>query len=316
MAKKHIIIYAFLISGWLLFIFTLLFHHQIVGLFDNNSFESQEKKYPLLSKRILNEFPNDILISFLDLRTELAKQTEPYGQDFGFYFEYLPTGTSIGINSTNEFYAASLFKVPVIIAYYKSLERTNSMNDFSKEVTVEKDDIDSQFGDLWELGPGTKIKMSEAVRLALEKSDNTAAKVIAKRVLEEDFDSVYEGIDIDLNTASGGAILTTRNYSSILKALYFSSVLSKESSNEILDYLSQSNFNDQLKSGLPEDIKVAHKIGEYRAADGATAFMDCGIVYLPRRPYLLCMLSVGDKKTAHDRMSKLSKTIYEYVSAK
>lgn len=313
MGTKRPLLIIILASGWVVLIICLIFNDHIENFIYPNSFARQEKKYPFLSKRILNEYPQDILISFLDLRTELAKQTQPYGTDFGFYFEYLPTGTSIGVNSNNEFYAASLFKVPVIMAYYKSLERTGATGDLSREITIEKEDIDSQFGNLWKQGPGTKIKMSEAIRLALVDSDNTAAKAIAKRVLEEDFNKVYEGIDIELNTASGGAIMTARNYSSILKALYFSSVLDKKDSNQILDYLAQSKFDEQLDAGVPPDVKVAHKIGEYRAENGNKAFMDCGIVFLPRRPYMLCMMSISDEQIAKERMRKLSETIYNFV---
>lgn len=305
----------FFITGWVVAgVLIVVIALSFKPLLERHSFDQKEKKYPLLSKRILNEFPNDILINFLQLRKDLNEQVAPYGTDFGIYFEYLPTGTSIGINSNNEFYAASLFKVPVIMAYYKFLERTGEENDLEEEVTVEQDDIDSQYGELWKQGPGTKVKMDEAIRLALEKSDNTAAKMIARRVGQEDFDSVYEGLDIELETASGGAILTARNYTSILKSLYYASLLEKEDSNQILEHLTRSQFNDKLPAGVPEGIKVAHKIGEYNDYKENKAFMDCGIIYVPRRPYSVCMISVGDEKVARERMKKASQTIYNYVA--
>lgn len=316
MDKKRIILLSFLASGWIFLIFTIFFGPKIVSALDKNSFENQVKKYPLLSKRILNEFSQDVLLNFLDLRKELRSQVEPYGEEFGFYFEYLPTGTSIGVNEKNEFYAASLFKVPVIMAYYKLLERTNSKADLRNEITVEKDDIDSNFGDLWKLGEGTKLKISEVIRLSIVESDNTAAKMIARRIEQEDFDEVYEGLDIELQVASGGAVLTAKNYTSILKALYFSSVLEKENSNEILNYLTQSEFNNKLVAGIPNNIKVAHKIGEYKDDKGGKAYMDCGIVYVPKRPYVLCMVSLSEEDVANQRMSKLSKTVYEFVANK
>ena len=74
------------------------------------NFSALEKQYPLLSKRILQEFPQDILMNFLDLRKNLKQMVSLYDNNFGLYFEYLPTGTSININGNNEIYAASLFK--------------------------------------------------------------------------------------------------------------------------------------------------------------------------------------------------------------
>lgn len=277
-----------------------------------DDFNKAQKQYPLLSKRVLQDFPQDILINFLDLRTQLRETVNPWESSFGFYFEYLPTGVSIGINEKEEFYAASLFKVPVIMAYYNKRESDGLLGD--EQFTVLQEDIDSQFGTLWKKGVGYKIKSSEAIRLALEESDNTAAKIIARSIRKESFQNVYDSIDIDLSVASGGAILTTKNYTSILKALYFSAVLQKNDSQAILDMLTKSKFNDKLVAGVGNGIVVAHKIGDYTDRAENTAFMDCGIVYVPRRPYSLCMISVGDEETARERMSKVSKMIYDYVS--
>ncbi len=280
----------------------------------NVEFEKLQEKYPNLSKRVLQEYPIDILINFLDLRTQLRSEVEPYGNTFGFYFEYLPTGTTIGVNEKSEFHAASLFKVPVVMAYYKLRERLQIKND--PEVEVKAEHIDDDFGTLYQKGVGYKLKMSEAIRLALEESDNTAARIIATNVQEADFNEVYEGIDIDLLSDEDGAIMTAKNYSSILKALYFSAVLSKDSSNEILEYLSRSEFNDKLTVGIDPSIKVAHKIGDFVDLEtGQKAYMDCGIVYYPRRPYLLCMVSRTDENIASERMAKLSKTVFNYISS-
>ncbi len=279
------------------------------------SLENEElyKKYPYLSKRILQEFPQDILINFLDLRKEIRNEVAPYGNSFGIYFEYLPTGTSIGVNEKQEFHAASLFKVPVIMAYYKQRERMHMTNDPVLEIKEEH--LDNEFGTLYQKGAGHKIKMSEAIRLSLEESDNTAAKMIASGVQEADFNEVYNGVDIDLLADQNGAILTPKNYSSILKALYFSAVLEKESSSAILNYLANSKFNDKLVAGIPPDITVSHKIGDFIDKEtGEKAYMDCGIVYLPRRPYLLCMVSETNEDIARQRMSNLSRTIYNYIS--
>lgn len=270
-----------------------------------------ESKYPFLSRRILASSSNDILLNFLKLRQILNKQTEPYKDSFGVYFEYLPTGTSIGVNSTNEFYSASLFKTPIIMAYYHYLERTGKNGE---DLIIQKEDINKNFGDLWKRGAGAKISSEEAVKLALSESDNTAARVIARRIQDQDFQAVYDSLGVDFVTGSGGAIISTRDYSTILKALYFSSVLNRDDSNKILKYLSESQFNDKLVAGLPSGTLVAHKIGDYRDEKNNQAYTDCGIVYLPQRPYMLCMLSVGDENTARERMSKLSKTIFDYVS--
>lgn len=275
---------------------------------NGNKFPTEIAKYKYLSPRILQEYHNDILINFLPLRNRLKEVTAPWQNSFGLYFEYLPSGTSIGINEKNEFPAASLFKVPVVMAYYHKKERLGQTND--PIVTIQEGQIDKEFGQLWKKGPGTQINLKDAVRLAITESDNTAVVVIGDQLTQEDFEPIYEGLDIDLQVTDKGSIITAKHFSSILKALYFSSVLSKEDSNEILNLMTKTKFNDMLPAGIQSNIPVAHKIGILKNQE----YTDCGIVYEPKRPYLLCMISAGDEAEARERMKIVSNTIYEFVS--
>ena len=65
-----------------------------------------------------------------------------------------------------------------------------------------------------------------------------------------------------------------------------------------------------LPSGVPKNIQVAHKIGLVTKQ----IYEDCGIVYVPQRPYILCMVSKSDATVAQQRMHALSKIVYDYVS--
>lgn len=286
------------------------FHSYVTTLELSKSQTNYQKalqKYSLISPRALQDKHGDFLLNFLDLRNKLHAIADPYGDAFGLYFEYLPTGTSIGINSNNNFFAASLFKLPVVMAYFRHKEEVPSAQDYKVKLT--KDMLDDRFGDLWEKGEGYELDLDDAARLALEKSDNTAAKALGTVITQDDFDEVYLGVDVDLQIASEGAVMTPKKYSSILKALYYSAVLTRDDSQLILDYLTKSEFNDKLVAGIPPDVKVAHKIGVIEDK----AYMDCGIVYVPYRPYSLCLVSQGTEDVARSRMSSISKTIYEYV---
>lgn len=274
-----------------------------------SSIVSREREYPFLARRILIDNPNDVLINFIPLRNTLGTMVNPWGETFSFYFEYLPTGTSIGINGNNEFIIASLVKVPVAMAYFRKQERLGL--DFSNNtVTVKEKDLDSSFGDLWKQGAGTQLTMQEALRFMLVFSDNTAANVVATSIPPEDFDSVFAGLDINLQEQDGKTTISAKGYSSILKALYFSAIINEQHSQEILGMLSQTPFNDQLVAGVPKDVTVSHKIGVY-----GDLYQDCGIVYVPDRPYVLCMISKTPKDEAQKRMSAVSRTVYDYVIA-
>ena len=272
-------------------------------------FRANVMKYPLLSPRILRDTHTDFIFNFLDLRTKLHEKIDSWGTDFALYFEYLPTGTSININANNDFYAASLFKLPVVMAYFRHKERDPGID--HKTVKLTQDMIDSRYGDLWQKGVGYEIGMDEAAELALVKSDNTAAEALSPAITQEDFDNVYQGLDININIASQGAILNARNYAAILKALYFAAVLTRDDSQKILDYLSNTDFNDKLVAGVPAGVKVAHKIGVI----DPDSYRDCGIVYVPNRPYIICMVSKGTEQLAQVRMKEVSQLIYDNVSS-
>jgi beta-lactamase class A len=278
---------------------------------DDRDFEISQKKYPLIAKRALLEEwagSSDVITNFLPLRKQLHEMIGPYEDSFAIYFEYLPTGTSIGINEDSEFTAASLLKVPVVMAYYHKKEILGFDQDAT--VKIQQNELDKHFGDLYKRGVGYDINLADAARLALTESDNTASLVLADQISQDDFSYVYEGLDIPLTVKDKSPIVTAQQYTSILKSLYFSSILNKDNSEKILDLLTKTKFNDKLPAGVPQDVRVAHKIGLI----DRQIYQDCGIIYVPGRPYVLCMISKSDKVTARERMKAISEEVYKYVS--
>jgi beta-lactamase class A len=275
-----------------------------------NSLTALRAKYPLMAARAVNpNYPNALVVSFLPLRTDIQKTVAPYGNTFAIYFEYLPTGTTIGVNEDRDFTAESLLKVPVVMAYYHKKERLGIKTD--PTVRLIPTELNSKFGNLYKKGAGYPINLADAVKLALQKSDNTASLVVADQISESDFQFVYDGLDIPEMVTGNTPIITAQEYSSVLKALYFGSVLNTTDSEQILSLLTQTDFNNLLPSGVPKGVLVAHKIGLVNGE----IYQDCGIVYVPQKPYSLCMVSKSNEKTAQQRMHKLSSMVYQYVSA-
>lgn len=267
-------------------------------------------KYPFLEPQAPKD-EADLLINFTQLRKNLKDQATPYNDSFSFYFEYLPTGTSIGFNEKTPLYAASLVKVPLVMAFYK-LDTDQKVDIDNTKVKITEDEIDSGFGDLYKKGVGYELTLREVTRLALVDSDNTAARILGKLVPYDNFKEIYSGLDLDLNIEKGETLISTKSYASILKALYFSSILKREDSNQILDLLTQTKFDDKLRAPIPSDILVAHKIGVYKNE----YYQDCGIVYLPKRPYVLCMISKSSEDEARSRMNKVSDMIYKFIQSR
>lgn len=295
------------IATIIILLITIVVHYILWKNPTKNTTTEVKKEYSMLAKRIFVDNPTDILVNFIPLRKKLHQIVQPWGETFSFYFEYLPTGTSIGVNEKTEFEIASLVKIPTALAYYRKEERAG-LGFGDKIVTIEEKHLDKGYGDLWEKGAGFQISIDDAMHRMLALSDNTAANVIADTIPQEDFTSVFDGLDITMNDKAGVLVISTKGYASILKALYFAGIVSKENSQKILDILTKTPFNDKLRAGVPENILVSHKIGIY-----GDIFQDCGIIYEPNRPYLLCMYSHSTEKVAAERMRNISTEVYSFV---
>ncbi len=281
-----------------------------------------KNKYPLLAKRIFIEDRNDVIINFISLRMDLSELAAKEEGKMGIFFEYLPTGVTIGINEEEGFRRASLVKVPTVMRAYKLIEEEK----LSKQqvLIVEKKHLDSGFGKLYKEGVGTKLTVEEVIDLILLKSDNTAYNVLRDEINEmfnkeqgsdNEILSVYEYLDIPKEADQNTLEISPKNFSSMLMSLHFSSYLSLESSNEILDIMSKraKSFN-MISAAVPKEIKVADKFGVNAEGENEIVTSDCGIVYVPKRPYILCVMVKERPEVAAEKILAVSKLVYDFVS--
>ncbi len=275
---------------------------------------AEAKQYPLLARSILDDSPNDILINFVALRNELNSDFNqlPSNTKSSFYFEYLPDGTAIHIGADTNLVAASLIKVPLAMNVFRAAElgRIN----LDKPVTVTAEELDDGYGNWYQRGAGFQTTLRQAAQAALEESDDTAMHVMFDHLnglLNYDEQSLA-GLDISQDMQNGQAVITARSYSSVLKSLYFSSYLNKTDSEELLRYLTKSTEHSRLTKNLPSNLVVAHKNG---VNNSSWAESDCGIVYIPKRPYIICAMVGLPDPDASQFIAKISKETYDYVSS-
>lgn len=279
----------------------------------DRSEQQLQSKYSLLSRRVLRDNPSDVLLNFRPLQKEYANYLQSNGLDdtVNLYFEYLPTGSSIGINEDKESQGASLLKLPMVVSFYKLVEQGKlSLDD---KVTIKQEWLNDSYGELYKKGAGYQLTYREAIKYALEYSDNTAALAIfdaLSSVEGTSSPSVLSFVDANYNTSATQEVLIgVQSYSSILKCLHFSCYLNKDDSQSILNDLSHSVANDRLALYTPSNLKIAHKIGTY----GTQNQSDCGIVYVPKRNYVLCIMVQGQDPQASHIIGDLGQITYEYL---
>ena len=108
--------------------------------------------------------------------------------------------------------------------------------------------------------------------------------------------------------------LTVKEYSRFFRILYNSSYLSQSNSEKALKTLSQTKFTEGIRKNMPKDIVVASKFGEIGIDEQIKQIHECGIVYYPNHPYLICIMTRGpNPKYLTKSISEISDFVFSEV---
>jgi beta-lactamase class A len=227
--------------------------------------------------------------------------------DFAVYFEELNSGAFFGINETEEFVPLSLLKVPTMIATLKEVELGKVP--INQKVVLNAEDIDEKSGNLWMKGAGYTIPIKDLLTVLIRDSDNTAVLTLDRRIISDEvFIESRIGMGLPAPTEIDAKI-TPIDYANMLRDLYYSNYLRRPFSELALSIMLNTDFNSQIPAGVPEGVKISHKVGFF-IQEGY--FHDCGIVYLPGNPYIICMMSKNtDIDEANRVMRQTSKIVYD-----
>jgi len=247
-------------------------------------------------------------ISYARMKPQLQEVlTNGVTGKFGLYFEDLTTGAWLGINEKEQFLPVSLMKMPLLVAVLKKVETNNLTLD--QEIMILSEDIDSGWGELAKKGVGEKFTVKQLLEKMIEESDNTAFRALIRVIGRYSFNeaALALGLPLDMSAAT-----SPKDYGNMLRALYLSSYLRRPTSELALNIMLRTEFNSQLPAGIPSNTPIAHKVGFF-FEEGL--FHDCGIIYVPQKPYLVCAMSKGSNQDEADRViSKASRIIYDFVT--
>ena len=235
------------------------------------------------------------------------------------YFRELNDGFWFGVGDTKKFIPASLRKVPLMIALLKQAETDKDLLSRPIEFKETVDDTERQnYKPSQMLILGQKYTVKDLIYRMIVYSDNNSFTLLTKTVRPDLLMHVYSDLRmLDLPTVNSDNFLSVQTYESFFRVLYNCSYLSREASDWALEILSKTEFRTGLVAGVPPTVKVAHKFGEHSdAADGTVQLHDCGIIYHPKHPYLLCTMSQGlNFETLNKDIAEVSRIIYSGIDA-
>lgn len=214
-------------------------------------------------------------------------------KDVSVYFREMNGGQWFGIGDKGLFPPGSLLTMPVLIGYLKQAEAEPG-------ILQRKIKFDSRLQPYYHyINPsntmefGKSYTIEELIHRMIVYSDDNAAFLLIQHDNTKVYESVFKDLGLTVPPETGAYGISALDYASFFRVLFNASYLNEEMSNLALKILNSADFNRGIVLGVPSNVPVTQKFGELTTED-YKQFHDCGIVYYPNYPYLLCVMTMGD----------------------
>ncbi len=230
-------------------------------------------------------------------------------KNYSIYVVDFTSDFTMGINESVIYSAASVNKIPILIALYHDAQAGTV--DLDTVITIQAQDIQHYgTGVLRYEEPGNQYSIKTLAQLMMKKSDNTAAHIVGNHIL------TLERIQKLVN--SWGMTQTdmvnnktsNRDIALLMRRLYQRDIVNDAYTQEVLSIMKDSDFEDRLPALLPAGITVYHKIGT-----GTGSVHDVGIVAAGKTVYYLGVFTndITDEEQASALVAEISKVIFDFM---
>lgn len=244
------------------------------------------------------------------LISEINNITSKTQGTFAVYIYDLNNKKEYGSNEEMVITAASVNKIAILAALYSLAEKKEI--DLEKVIILQQEDMqDYGTGSLRYAKPGTPYSLKTLARLMMKQSDNTAAHIIANLTIG--MDKIQQMVnswgltqtDLINNKSS------VKDMGVLMTKIYNGEIAGIALKKEMFSFMTQTDFEDRIPTGVPQDIKVYHKIG-----DDTGKIHDVGIVDLPKRPYYLGIMTtdITDEFECKKKIAEISSAVFKYMN--
>ena len=233
-----------------------------------------------------------------------------------YVWEY-ENGKYLDINGNEQFSAASIIKLPVLVRLFKSIE-ANQTTIYDEMVLTEYYKAPGS-GNLQYMKTGGKYSLDALAKTMIQDSDNSSTNMIMSKL--GGMDDINIGlrdwgisktyVRTWLPDMSGTNKTTANDLAKILYNLDNPGFLNINSREYIIDYMSHVKNNKLIAAGLGEGALFVHKTGDIGKMLG-----DAGIVYAPNgKKYIIVILANRpyNAPQGKDFIVKASNLIYKSI---
>ncbi len=226
---------------------------------------------------------------------------------YGFYVIRLSSSEEYGYNEEEIFQAASLIKLPTIVALYMDAEDGNVDLD-AYHVLKDSDKLGGN-GFLASYKEGTKISYRDLAKYSLHNSDNTAFNIIENYLGDRKIQGVIASLGMK-DTSIYDNLTSPKDIAFLLKKIYKAEIMNEENSKEVISFMKDTPFASWIVAGLPEGTDVASKYGrEIRVVNDAA-------IINSTKPYVLVVMSKDVNELEADKiLPTISETIFQQESS-
>lgn len=209
-----------------------------------------------------------------------------------YVWEY-ENGKYLDINADEQFSAASIIKLPVLVQMFKAIEAGQAT--IYDEMTLTDYYKAPGSGNLQYMSSGGKYSLDALAKTMIQDSDNSATNMIMSKIGGMDFVNIglrdwgisKTYVRTWLPDMNGTNKTTANDLAKILYNLDNPGFLNIHSREYIIDYMSHVKNNKLIAAGLGEGALFAHKTGDIGKMLG-----DAGIVYAPNgKKYIIVILA-------------------------
>ncbi|MDQ4106503.1 MAG: class A beta-lactamase-related serine hydrolase [Actinomycetota bacterium] len=255
---------------------------------------------------------------------KLKEEIEGYQGVAGVYVRDIESGWGYGIRPDEEFFSASVIKVPIMVAVYRKVD--SGELSFTDSFPTEPGDWAAGAGWMqWE-DAGRSYTVGDYLWMMMTQSDNVATNALVRvvggpdhvnevaRSLGAENTTLYQKV-----TSERGVVpeydnrTTTRDMSIMLDKIARGEAASLESCRYMVELMQANVLDSWLEDPLPEDVMVANKGGWLYGV-----YDEVAIISHPDHPYAVSILTKygPDPETAKPMLRDISQRVWEIQDAR
>jgi beta-lactamase class A len=248
------------------------------------------------------------------LRRELEQIARAYPATYGVVVLDPSSGERVAIDADQRFDAASLGKLPILMKLYRAA--ASGEVDLDDKISMQPSDVQAYgTGVLYTYPIGYTMTLRECARYLIQKSDNTAWKMLDRYLGRDNIRAELYRVGARSTDYWIPNITTPDDVLLMLEKIADPSYTSPELSAEMLDVMTNTDFEDRLPQPLPEGTRVSHKIGYF-----GTTYADAGVVFpagardASDAYFIVVMTSETGWSSSREAMQEMSLATYRILS--